>query len=218
MDLNKVLGPIVILIVFSLYLIKENWPETRLAKTKIDFELVKATESVGIAFTHKAFHVHDSLKNVEPWIASLGSSVAVADFDNDNFQDIYFTNSAINSANQLYKNNGDGTFRNVAQKYGVADVNKNYPSTSSLFFDCNNDGFKDLFILSHCPQLFKNEEGLRFKNITQPSNINQCHPFLTAVNVFDYNNDGLLDLIIGGYFPTDIIKNPTTKNIRFLIF
>ena len=54
----------------------------------------------------------------------MGAAVAVADFDRDGWQDFYVTNSAEDSLNRLYRNNGDGTFTDVAEQLGLADVNR----------------------------------------------------------------------------------------------
>ena len=54
----------------------------------------------------------------------MGAAVAVADFDRDGWQDFYVTNSGEGSQNHLYRNQGDGTFTDVAGALGVADVNQ----------------------------------------------------------------------------------------------
>ena len=54
----------------------------------------------------------------------MGASVSIVDFDRDGWPDIYVTNSAIGSKNALYRNMHDGTFKDVAEEMGVADVNQ----------------------------------------------------------------------------------------------
>lgn len=70
-----------------------------------------------------------------------GVGVAVGDFDNDGWPDIYVTN--ISGGNRLYHNNHDGTFTDVAQKAGVA---LGTWSTGPTFGDYDGDGFLDLFV------------------------------------------------------------------------
>lgn len=70
-----------------------------------------------------------------------GVGVAVGDFDNDGWPDIYVTN--ISGGNRLYHNNHDGTFTDVAQKAGVALGSW---STGPTFGDYDGDGFLDLFV------------------------------------------------------------------------
>src|SRR5580693_4471408 len=71
---------------------------------------------------------------------NYGMGVAVGDYDNDGFSDIYVTNFG---KNILYHNNGDGTFTDVTQKAGVAGGGW---STSAAFIDYDNDGKLDLFV------------------------------------------------------------------------
>src|ERR1700745_3188716 len=71
---------------------------------------------------------------------NYGMGVAVGDYDNDGFPDIYVTNFG---KNILYHNNGDGTFTDVTAKAGVAAGGW---SVSAGFFDYDNDGKLDLFV------------------------------------------------------------------------
>jgi enediyne biosynthesis protein E4 len=71
---------------------------------------------------------------------NYGMGVAVGDYDNDGFPDIYVTNYG---KNILYHNNGDGTFTDVTEKAGVAAGGW---SVSAGFFDYDNDGKLDLFV------------------------------------------------------------------------
>src|SRR5580700_2082293 len=71
---------------------------------------------------------------------NYGMGVAVGDYDNDGFSDIYVTNFG---KNILYHNNGDGTFTDVTAKAGVAAGGW---SASAGFFDYDNDGKLDLFV------------------------------------------------------------------------
>src|ERR1700733_2913852 len=72
--------------------------------------------------------------------ANYGMGVAVGDYDNDGFPDIYVTNFG---KNILYHNNGDGTFTDITAKAGVAAGGW---SVSAGFFDYDNDGRLDLFV------------------------------------------------------------------------
>src|SRR5262249_23129799 len=72
-----------------------------------------------------------------------GSGVAVADFDNDGWPDIFVTNFG---PNILYRNRGDGTFENVAARAGVEAPGWN---TGAAFFDADGDGDLDLYVASY---------------------------------------------------------------------
>ena len=74
-----------------------------------------------------------------------GGGVAVGDYNNDGYLDLYVTNYG---PNRLYRNNGDGTFTDVAEAAGVANVNWPFPkwSMGAAFGDIDNDGFLDLYV------------------------------------------------------------------------
>src|SRR5947208_15838278 len=74
-----------------------------------------------------------------------GGGVAVGDYNNDGYLDLYVTNYG---PNRLYRNNGDGTFTDVAAAAGVADVHWTFPkwSMGAAFGDIDNDGYLDLYV------------------------------------------------------------------------
>ena len=72
-----------------------------------------------------------------------GGGVAVADYDNDGYPDIFLTNFG---PNVLYRNRGDGTFENVAARAGVEAPGWN---TGAAFFDADSDGDLDLYVASY---------------------------------------------------------------------
>src|ERR1700719_1057853 len=75
--------------------------------------------------------------------AGYGMGVAVGDYDNDGFEDLYVTALA---GNKLYHNNGNGTFTDVTEKAGVAGSGW---STSAAWIDLDNDGLLDLIVLRY---------------------------------------------------------------------
>jgi hypothetical protein len=75
-------------------------------------------------FVHQAPVLDSKLAAIMPEVTSMGASVSIVDFDRDGWPDIYVTNSSIGSKNHLYRNNHDGTFTDVADQMGVADVNQ----------------------------------------------------------------------------------------------
>jgi hypothetical protein len=108
-------------------------------------------EARGVRFLHQAPTFDAKLEHIMPQIASMGAAVAVADFDRDGWLDFYVTNSGEGSLNALYRNNGDGTFTEVAAAMGVADVNRpgTGVSTGAVWGDYDNDGYEDLFLYKY---------------------------------------------------------------------
>src|SRR6266853_1978884 len=119
--------------------------ETALARH--GFSLQEVSHAAGINFVHQAPTLDPKLDPIMPEVASMGASVSIVDFDRDGWSDIYVTNSASASKNALYRNQGDGTFKDVAGELGIADVNQagTGVSTGAVWGDYDNDGYEDLF-------------------------------------------------------------------------
>src|SRR5437899_5613515 len=77
------------------------------------FVLHDETARAGIHFVHHRPSFDAKIANIEPHVAALGASVSVADFDDDGWPDLYFTNSRFGEPNALYRNKHDGTFEEV---------------------------------------------------------------------------------------------------------
>jgi hypothetical protein len=116
------------------------------------------------------------------------------------------TNSAIGSRNALYRNQHDGSFKDVASEMGVGDVNQagTGVSMAAVWGDYDNDGYEDLLLIKWGkPELFHNEHGRGFTRVSEKAGLPPWVNANTAV-WFDYDGDGLLDLFIGGYYSEDI--------------
>jgi hypothetical protein len=170
------------------------------------FYLQEVSRAAGVNFTHQAPKLDPKLAGIMPEVASMGASVSIVDFDRDGWPDIYVTNSAIGSKNALYRNQHDGTFKNVADEMGVADVNQvgTGVSMGAVWGDYDNDGYEDLLLIKWGrPELFHNDHGHGFTRVTEQAGLPKWVNANTAV-WFDYDGDGLLDLFIGGYYPEDV--------------
>jgi hypothetical protein len=177
------------------------------------FYLEEVAKKIGIDFKHEAPAKLDArLDDIMPIIVSMGASVSVVDFDRDGWPDLYVINSREGSKNCLYRNKGNGTFEDVAEEAGIADLNQEGEGVcmGAIWGDFDNDGFEDLFVYRWGrPLLFRNrgvdEKGrwLGFEDVTARSGLPKWINANSAVWL-DYNCDGFLDLFIAGYWADDI--------------
>jgi enediyne biosynthesis protein E4 len=148
---------------------------------------------------------------------NYGMGVAVGDYDNDGFPDLYVTSYG---KNVLYHNNGDGTFTDVTQRAGVSAGGW---SVSAGFFDYDNDGHLDLFVTrymewdadhnkicggdwhTYCPPaefpsttciLYRNRGDGTFENVSQPSGIAAKKGRALGATFADYDADGFTDIFV----------------------
>ncbi len=169
----------------------------------------------GIHFTHQAPELDAKLEPIMPAVAAFGASVSIMDFNNDGWQDLYVTNSAVGSRNALYQNHGDGTFEDVASRLGLADVNTRETGVSmgAAWGDYDNDGHEDVFLYKWGrPELFRNDGGVRFTPVADRGGLPDWVNANAAV-WFDYDRDGWLDLFVGTFYPADLDlwKLPNTR-------
>jgi hypothetical protein len=170
------------------------------------FAFHDATAAAGIRFVHQRATLDPKLANVEPHIAALGAGVSVADVDGDGWPDLYFTNSRFGAPNALYRNEGDGTFEDVAAAAGVADLNKPGEGVSmgAVWGDMDNDGREDLLVYRYgYLSLFRNVDGKRFEDVTEKAGLHRWVNSNGAIWL-DYDRDGLLDLYVTAYFRSDV--------------
>ena len=150
--------------------------------------------------------------------AGYGMGVAVGDYDNDGYEDLYVT---AYGGNKLYHNNGNGTFTDVTEKAGVGGSGW---STSAAWVDLDGDGFLDLVVLryldwdfddiwcgehkegyrAYChpdyfkpvaPLVYHNNKDGTFSEIAQKIGLNKPGKGL-GVAISDYDRDGHIDLFV----------------------
>jgi hypothetical protein len=180
--------------------------DTKAALANHGFYLTEVSHAAGIDFVHQEPTLDPKLQSIMPEVASMGASVSIVDFDRDGWPDIYVTNSAEGSKNHLYRNMHDGTFKDVAEEVGIANVNQAGTGVSmgAVWGDYDNDGYEDLFLIKWGrPELFHNDHGHGFTRVSEQADLPPWINANTAV-WFDYDGDGLLDLFVGGYYPEDV--------------
>ena len=139
-----------------------------------------------------------------------GKGAAWGDYDNDGDPDLYVSNNC--EPNRLYRNNGDGTFTDVAVSLGVTEP---LASFSCWWWDYDNDGRLDLFVAgfannslsdivrSHLgrsakgerPRLFHNEGPAGFRDVTNEAGLDRVLVVMGS-NFGDIDNDGFLDIYL----------------------
>jgi hypothetical protein len=147
-------------------------------------------------------------------IETMAGGVAVLDFDNDGYPDIYFTNGAQQPSlektgpaywNRLYRNRGNGTFEDVTEKAGVQAAGFTMGVAAA---DFDNDGNSDMFVAGVRRNfLFRNSGGGVFEDITTKSGIRN-NGWAIGGGWFDYDNDGKLDLFVVNYVQWDPATEP----------
>jgi hypothetical protein len=164
------------------------------------------TKKVGLQYKHEENNFDDfSYQVLLPHkISQYGPALAVGDIDNDGLDDFYI-GGANRSPGALYKQNANGTFSEFSEN--VWNMDKDQEDVSSTFFDANGDGLLDLYVVCG-----GNEYGKENKYYQDKFYLNkgagvfvkddQALPIMTTsgstVVPTDYDNDGDIDLFVGG--------------------
>ncbi len=153
---------------------------------------------------------HNSFPGRKYFPQPMCGGVAVFDFDNDGRMDIFFTNGAslpeLKKTDPSYYNcllhqRADGTFEDVTANAGLAGENLDF-NFGVAVGDYDNDGYEDLFLCgAQRNTLYHNNGDGTFTDVTAASGIGAKPPNTLSVAAawFDYDNDGLLDLIVSDY-------------------
>ena len=165
------------------------------------------TEGAGIKFRHV------SSPEKKYIVESMSGGVALFDYDNDGYLDIYLVNSLTvdmvktkeKTRSALYHNNGDGTFTDVTDKAGVGDIGWGMGVTIG---DYNNDGWDDIYVTCLGPNhLLRNNGNGTFTDVTQKAGVGDPR-WSTGAAFVDYDNDGKLDLFVSNYVDFDVNNLP----------
>jgi hypothetical protein len=170
------------------------------------FYLEEVSKKCGIDFMHQGPTLDPKLDHIMPIVAAMGASVSVVDFDRDGLPDLYVVNSAVGSKNALYRNKGNGTFEDVAERLGIADLNQPGDGVciGAVWGDYDNDGYEDLLIYRWGKvDLYHNDQGKGFTRVSEKAGLPKWINAGSAIWL-DYDGDGLLDLFIAGYWADDI--------------
>ncbi len=142
--------------------------------------------------------------------AGKGLGVVVGDVDLDGWPDIFVTNDGVR--NFLYRNKGDGTFQDVTYTAGTGfDMNgKAMAGMGTEIADYDGDGLPDIFMTAFSREyntLYRNLGKMKFQDVTLKAGLQSG--FLTlafGAKLFDYDNDGLLDIFCTNGHVTDNVE------------
>ena len=147
-------------------------------------------------------------------IETTGSGVAMFDYDGDDFADVYLVNgSSLDRIRRrtpapgaaLFRNNGDGTFRDVTTETGVA--NERW-GQGVCVGDFDNDGAPDIYVANFGPnRLYRGRSGGTFDDVAFKAGV-AVDSWSTGCAFGDFDGDGWLDLYVAGYVSLDIANLP----------
>ena len=201
-------------------------------------------ESIALMFPSQLFRNDGSGRfedvaqaaGVENWRYCKGS--AWGDYDNDGDADLYISN--FGGENRLYRNNGDGTFSDVAPEFGVVEP---MDSFATWFWDYDNDGWQDIFAAGYGediedvaadymgfendgarPRLYRNTGGTGFEDATHKAGLWRVHLAMGA-GFGDIDNDGYQDFYLGtgapsydAIAPNVMYRNDSGKSFQDVTF
>ena len=160
-------------------------------------------------------------------LETIGSGVALLDYDNDGWLDIYLVNGSTFDALSgkstpphaaLFHNNHDGTFTNVTTKAGVANDRWGF---GAVVGDYDNDGWPDIYVSNFGKnRLYHNNHDGTFTDVAEKAGVTLGN-WSTGATWGDYDGDGRLDLFVPGYVHfdlSDLSKGTDISTVAFCNF
>jgi hypothetical protein len=156
-------------------------------------------------------------------LETIGSGVALLDYDHDGWLDIYIVNGSTYDAltgkttpphAALFHNNHDGTFTNVADKAGVTNDRWGFGVAVG---DFDNDGWPDLYVANYGKnRLYHNNHDGTFTDVAEKAGVTLGN-WSTGPSFGDYDGDGKLDIFVPGYIHWDMdhLPEPGSADIGF---
>ena len=156
------------------------------------------------------FHHRSGTAEKTTILEAPGSGVALLDYDNDGWLDIYLLNGSTVPAMKgkeaapramLLHNNHDGTFTDVTEKAGVANERWGFGVAVA---DYDNDGWPDIYVSNYGKnRLYHNNHDGTFTDVAEKAGV-ALNGWSTGPTWGDYDRDGLLDLFVPGYVKYDL--------------
>lgn len=168
--------------------------------------------SSGLDFKHagpgRADGEYGSRSEVESRLVPyLGSGLAVADYDSDGWQDVFFANAGSSGAGgALFRNRGDGTFSETTVQSGMAYAGN---TMAVVWGDFNNDEHPDLYLINYGPNvLYQNNGDGSFTDVTAGAGVGD-HLWSMGGAGVDFDHDGDLDIFVSNLADPDTLPDGT---------
>jgi hypothetical protein len=162
----------------------------------------------------EVFHHRSGTAEKPTIIEAPGSGVALLDYDNDGWLDVYLLNGSTFDAERgrvpaphamLFHNNHDGTFTDVTAKAGVANERWGFGVAVG---DYDNDGWPDIYVANYGKnRLYHNNHDGTFTDVAEKAGV-ALGGWSAGPTWGDYDRDGLLDLFVPGYAKFDLDRPP----------
>jgi hypothetical protein len=184
------------------------------ADNGLGFSLVDVAREAGVT----AVTTYGGEKTNKYLLETTGTGVAMFDYDNDGWLDLFFVNgttlegfpAAAGPASHLYRNRGDGTFEDTTAKAGLALRGWGQGACAG---DYDNDGYTDLYVTFWGQnRLFHNRRDGTFADVTERAGLVTSRRWGAGCAFIDFDRDGLLDLFAANYIDFDPSTAPVPES------
>jgi len=204
------LWPVAVILLFSGPLPSQTAAQ-KVADNPSIADFTNIAEKAGLT----AVNVFGGVETKKYIIETTGTGVAIFDYDNDGWPDIFIVNGTTLEGfpsdqaptNHLYHNNHDGTFTDVTAKAGLVATGW---GQGVCVGDYDNDGWEDLYVTYYGKnRLYHNDHGV-FTDVAEKAGVaGSGKAWGTGCAFVDYNRDGHLDLLVANYVDFNLSTTPT---------
>ena len=206
-------------LVFALFSVKGSQPKASNSPSgmSVSIRFKDIAPQAGLT----ALNLNGGDKEKRTILESTGSGVAVLDYDNDGWLDIFMVNGARAGnlagpppSNHLFRNNANGTFSDVTEKAGLTRTGWGQGVCAG---DYDNNGFEDLFLTYYGSNvLYRNTGKGTFEDVTHQAGLETSgRNWSTGCAFVDYDRDGWLDLFVANYVDFDLGHAPPPGSNQF---